>query len=78
MLIADNGGGISRDDKDRIFEPFFTTKKDVGTGLGLWISRAIVEKHRGSIRIRSSTVSGRSGTAVSIFLPEAATAAAST
>ncbi len=77
IFVADNGAGITREDSTRIFEPFFTTKKDVGTGLGLWISRAIVEKHGGSIRIRSSIVHGKSGTTVSIFLPVGAAPAAS-
>jgi PAS domain S-box-containing protein len=77
VLIADSGPGITRDDKVRIFEPFFTTKKDVGTGLGLWISRAIVEKHGGSIRIRSSVVHHKRGTTVSILLPNGTVSAAS-
>ena len=69
ITIADNGGGIAPADLGRIFEPFFTTKENVGTGLGLWVSKEIVESHKGSIRIRSSAVSGRSGTVASVFLP---------
>lgn len=76
LTIADSGSGISPEIRARLFEPFFTTKKDVGTGLGLWITRNIVENHKGSIRVRSSTKAGRSGTVVSIFLPVAAEDAA--
>jgi signal transduction histidine kinase len=61
--------GIPPEHLEKIFEPFFTTKVDIGTGLGLWVSRGIVQKHHGSMRVRSSTTSGRSGTVFSIFLP---------
>ena len=70
LTIADNGSGIPATARDRIFEPFFTTKKDVGTGLGLWICKSIVENHGGTIRVHSSTRPGRRGTAFSIFLPQ--------
>jgi PAS domain S-box-containing protein len=69
ITIADNGVGIDSANLRNIFEPFFTTKTDVGTGLGLWISKEIVEKYKGSIKIRSSTRLGRSGTVASVFLP---------
>ncbi|HSE48845.1 MAG TPA: PAS domain S-box protein [Terriglobales bacterium] len=69
LTVADNGSGIPLAARGRLFEPFFTTKQDVGTGLGLWVCKAIVEKHRGSIRVRTRTAPGRSGTAFSIFLP---------
>ena len=69
LTIADSGSGIPEEVRAQIFEPFFTTKKDVGTGLGLWICRGIVERYSGSIRIWSSTVPGRSGTIVSVVLP---------
>lgn len=69
ITIADSGPGIPADDRQRIFEPFFTTKKDVGTGLGLWVCKNIVDKHHGSIRVRSSTRPGRSWTVFSLFLP---------
>ncbi len=68
-VIADTGSGISPDNRERIFEPFFTTKGENGTGLGLWISSGIVLKHGGSIRVRSSTRSGHSGTVFNVFLP---------
>jgi signal transduction histidine kinase len=66
VTVADAGAGISRINQSRIFEPFFTTKKAVGTGLGLWVSREIVQKHKGRIGLRS--VEGR-GTVFSVFLP---------
>jgi len=69
ITVADTGCGIQTDHIERIFEPFFTTKKDTGTGLGLWVSRELVEKHGGSLRVRSSTANERSGTVFSIFLP---------
>ncbi len=69
ILVADAGSGIPAAIARHIFDPFFTTKEDKGTGLGLAISKAIVEKHEGRIRSRSSTRPGRSGTAFRISLP---------
>ncbi|HWY69249.1 MAG TPA: PAS domain S-box protein [Terriglobales bacterium] len=68
ITVADNGVGISTQDSLKIFTPFFSTKKEVGTGLGLWITRDLLNKRGGHIRFRSSQ-SARSGTAMSIFLP---------
>ena len=70
IVIADTGSGISPAHRKKLFEPFYTTKQDVGTGLGLWVSREIVQKHGGNITLRSSVAPGRSGTVFSIFLPE--------
>ncbi len=53
MIIADDGPGIPPENVDRIFEPFFTTKKDIGTGLGLWVTREIIERHGGTISVES-------------------------
>jgi signal transduction histidine kinase len=69
FVIADNGHGMARKVLTRIFEPFFTTKEEVGTGLGLTLSRTIVEQHRGKMRVRSSARPGRAGTAFKITLP---------
>ena len=69
IAIADNGAGIPTDAAARIFEPFFTTKEEKGTGLGLWVSKGIVQKHEGTISMRTDTRPGRSGTVFSIFLP---------
>ncbi len=70
ITVADNGSGIPRDNLRRIFEPFYTTKEDSGTGLGLWVSRGIVQKHGGSIRVRSRTEGCPTGTVFLIFIPQ--------
>ena len=69
VTILDTGGGIARQHRKNLFQPFFTTKEDVGTGLGLWITRSIVEKHGGRIRVKSKATPETHGTAFSIFLP---------
>jgi PAS domain S-box-containing protein len=69
VTVADSGPGIPPSIRSQLFEPFFTTKKEVGTGLGLWVCKTIVDKHRGSIRVKSSSRPGQSWTAFSIFLP---------
>jgi len=69
VAIADRGTGIPTDARDKVFEAFFTTKGSSGTGLGLWISRDIIQKHGGTIRLRSYTTPGRSGTVFLITLP---------
>jgi len=69
ITVADTGLGIPAKHLDNIFEPFFTTKKDTGTGLGLWVSRELVQKHGGSLRVRSRTSHPLCGTMFSIFLP---------
>ena len=69
ISIFDTGSGIKAKHRKSVFQPFFTTKTDVGTGLGLWITRGIIEKHRGTIRMKSRTEQNGHGTAFSIFLP---------
>ena len=69
IILADTGHGMGADVKAHLFEPFHSTKGSHGNGLGLWISKGIVDKHGGSLRFRSSTKQGSSGTVFSIFLP---------
>jgi PAS domain S-box-containing protein len=70
IVIEDNGPGIPTEHLDRIFEPFFTTKKDVGTGLGLWITKEIIERHGGTITVSSPNGNGpATGAAFVIDLP---------
>ncbi|MDT8068265.1 MAG: ATP-binding protein [Terriglobia bacterium] len=66
ITIADNGQGIPADLESRIFEPFYTTKGNRGTGLGLWVTKEIIAKHKGTIRVRSTV--GR-GTVFMIVIP---------
>jgi signal transduction histidine kinase len=69
LVVADNGHGISPDNLGRLFQPFFTTKNDQGNGLGLALSRKIVERHGGSIRVRSSIHPGKAGTTFMVDIP---------
>jgi PAS domain S-box-containing protein len=69
ITVADNGPGIAPEHVSKIFEPFFTTKEAKGTGLGLWVSQGIVQKHRGSIRLRTNVAGNRNGTCVAVFIP---------
>jgi PAS domain S-box-containing protein len=68
VIIADNGSGVSEEVRPHLFQPFFTTKGEHGTGLGLWVSRGIINKHGGNIELVSNTNDGAHGTVVSVFL----------
>jgi PAS domain S-box-containing protein len=68
VRIADNGPGIPDDVQPHLFQPFFTTKGEHGTGLGLWVSRGIINKHGGTITLTSDTSAESHGTVVSVFL----------
>jgi two-component system NtrC family sensor kinase len=65
FTISDTGTGISQENIDKIFEPLFTTKSN-GTGLGLTVSRSIIEEHGGTIMVESET---NKGTKFTIKLP---------
>jgi PAS domain S-box-containing protein len=69
VSFADNGSGIPGEIRNQLFNPFFTTKGATGNGLGLWVSRGIIQKHGGKIALRSCTTPGRSGTVITVFLP---------
>lgn len=69
FTVADNGSGIPKSATNRLFEPFYTTKGTIGTGLGLWVSKEIINRHHGAIRFRSSMSLAHHGTVFNIFLP---------
>jgi len=69
VTIADNGPGVPEKNRAHIFEPFFTTKEDVGTGLGLWVSKEIAERHGGKIELSSDHHSDLGGAVFVVFLP---------
>lgn len=72
ITIADSGSGMSKATLSKISEPFFTTKGDHGTGLGMWVSKEILDRHHGTLDVRSCQTKGRNGTAFTVFLPFAA------
>ena len=67
-VVRDQGTGIPKENLASIFEPFFTTKGDLGTGIGLWVARQLVEKRGGEISIASSTEPGDRGTCATVFI----------
>ncbi len=69
ITVADTGPGMARETIARIFEPFFTTKGFSGTGLGLWISQEIAQRHHGTLSVRSSQCAGASGSVFALYLP---------
>jgi signal transduction histidine kinase len=69
LTIADTGSGIHPEIKKKLFEPFVSTKGDTGTGLGLWVCRGIIQKHGGTIQVKSSVIFPATGTVFSVFLP---------
>ena len=69
LVFSDTGSGIKKEKLDEIFEPFMTTKGDKGLGIGLWISRNIVEKLGGAIHVRSSTDTSDHGTQFTVCIP---------
>jgi PAS domain S-box-containing protein len=73
ITIADTGHGMSPAVRHRLFEPFYTTKDLNGTGLGLWISAGIIDRHHGSITFRSTEHPIYHGTIFSVFLPKVET-----
>lgn len=69
FLIADSGHGIPVEHRKQMFQPFFSTKEALGNGLGLALSKRIIDRHGGTIRFRSSVSAGKSGTTFRISLP---------
>ena len=54
IAICDTGPGIPSRNIPEIFEPFFTTKEDRGTGLGLYVTKQVIEEHQGTITLETS------------------------
>jgi signal transduction histidine kinase len=69
ITVADCGHGMEAATTKQVFDPFFTTKGSVGTGLGLWVCKQLVDKNGGSIQVRSNMDGQRRGTTFSIVLP---------
>jgi signal transduction histidine kinase len=68
IAIADNGQGIPTALRASLFKPF-ATGKGKGTGIGLWLSKQIMDRHGGTIRFRSSQRAGKRGTVFLLTLP---------
>ncbi len=69
LTVADTGEGIHPRIRERLFEPFQTTKETTGTGLGLWVSKGIVEKHGGYLRVKTRHGEVGHGTVFTLWLP---------
>jgi signal transduction histidine kinase len=69
VTVADTGHGMSKETLTRIFEPFFSTKGITGTGLGLWVTQGIIQKHEGRAKVCSSENQRHHGTVFTLFFP---------
>jgi signal transduction histidine kinase len=69
ITVADTGHGMSAEVRARIFEAFYSTKGSHGNGLGLWISKEIVEKQGARLLVKSSNHAPRTGSVFSLLLP---------
>jgi two-component system CheB/CheR fusion protein len=69
VIFKDQGSGIAPEHLGKVFEPFFTTKGNLGTGIGLWVARQLVEKRGGQLALTSSIVPGATGTVVTVSIP---------
>ena len=72
ILVHDNGSGVAPEQVKRLFTPFFSTKGPLGTGLGLWVSKGIIEKHGGMLNLESHGTDGSSQTTATVILPREA------
>jgi PAS domain S-box-containing protein len=72
ITVGDTGSGIPAEHAKRLFEPFFSTKSTKGTGLGLWISKGIIQKYDGTIRFRTVRLLSGAATCFRVFIPETA------
>ena len=70
ITVADNGAGVPEHVASTLFTPNVTSKQH-GTGLGLWLSKRILQRHNGAIRMRTSRRPGKSGTIFRVTLPPA-------
>ncbi len=71
ITVADTGTGIPVAARAKLFDAFFTTKGIGGTGLGLWISKEILDRHHGKLEVRTREDATSHGTVFTIFLPAA-------
>lgn len=69
VSVCDTDSGITRQASTKIFEPFFTTKEAKETGLELWATRTILQRHEGTTKFRSICWNGQRMTCFSVFLP---------
>ena len=75
LTLEDNGIGIPSHQLSRIFEAFFSTKVDVGTGIGLWVTKELVEKNGGRISVQSGDLENGMKTRFRVEFPLASTSA---
>lgn len=68
ITLADNGCGMSPEVKRRLFTPFFSTKPQTGNGIGLWVTKSLIEQQGGSLQVRSRQ-GKKPGTVITIFIP---------